>query len=502
MQDNHDDNPSRFATRPRLARTRFVELNPARQATGVQATPGELHVEQKGNRASETGKITQKQTALPFRRGAKAPREPLAISTQNQSTSHLMQLSGMIRPPRKPGTTLPLGLPEGEEDGYWPLGIQQIGPLPIAHLYGRGPFGRTLPTAVPLVMPETTSQPTAQKESFWKGLLLSPVFKIVLGLLSGISLLLLVWPFINLSQVLQTAGSHLNLAPAILAGIVYLSAHTLRGLRWKLFLGSRSKFSWLRVMQLSHTATLLNFLLPLNTGEAAKILVLKRLARVPFNQSLPTIAQDKTFDLVVSLLIISVTPVLGVQMNPQLWLVFSVASVLLFLLILLTCLAARHRPLAFHLLQKTFTSFPKTISHRIESFIAGIIDALLASLIHPTVFLSALLLTSLAAVCNGLFFIFAFQIIGFPLPLSSALLGYAIYTLFFIVPTPPGQLGSNEIVGLLIFGGLLHLPGNDIIAMAIFSHLWIALIIISMGMVSLKSLDLTIVSALQVPEEK
>ena len=32
-----------------------------------------------------------------------------------------------------------------------------------------------------------------------------------------------------------------------------------------------------------------------------------------------------------------------------------------------------------------------------------------------------------------------------------ALYGYTFYNLAFILPTPPGQVGSNEVIGLLIF---------------------------------------------------
>src|SRR6266446_10914511 len=63
----------------------------------------------------------------------------------------------------------------------------------------------------------------------------------------------------------------------------------------------------------------------------------------------------------------------------------------------------------------------------------------------------------------------------------TAIFGYTIYNLFFILPTPPGQLGSNEAVGLLVFAGLLHLSPNVVTAMIIFSHPWAAILMCTAG---------------------
>jgi hypothetical protein len=59
------------------------------------------------------------------------------------------------------------------------------------------------------------------------------------------------------------------------------------------------------------------------------------------------------------------------------------------------------------------------------------------------------------------------------------------------LPNPPAQVGSNEAVGLLVFAGLLHLPAEKVVAMFVFSHLWLALIMSVTGMACLSSLGLT-----------
>src|SRR6185437_12340206 len=162
MQYN-DDKSLRSATRPRLARTRIVGIEPAQQTTGPLPNTDNLGMERAGDIADQPTTVTSKSQILAVSKAVRL-RLPAFFAESNwnapvedQSTAHLMQLSGMMRPVRAVGTitgVLPTpAAASADEDGYWPLGIQQTGPLPIRNLYGREPFGRSLPQAVQIVMP-------------------------------------------------------------------------------------------------------------------------------------------------------------------------------------------------------------------------------------------------------------------------------------------------------------------------------------------------------------
>ncbi len=407
-----------------------------------------------------------------------------------------------MRAVRAPGSsTTPLPIPDAaapvEEDGYWPLGIQQSGPLPIRNLYGREPFGRALPHAVPLVMSDhaETAQP------LWQRVLRAPAFKISLGSLIGLLLLFLVSRFIDLQQTLLILQAHLiteqGIGLALLAGIAYLAGHSIRGVRWKLFLNPIGQINTLKAIELYQIAIFLNFLLPMRAGEAARSLALKRIANIPISKSLPTVAMDKALDLVPALVIMALVPVLGIHMDLQLWLILGLASAVLLCLIVFSALSAWKRAFAVGLLRKSLGLLPAALSHKIEGFATGFVDALLAGASRPLIFLPALLLTCLAVLCDGLFVALAFWAIGFPISFGAALFGYAVYALFAILPTPPGQVGINQVAGLLVFGGLLSLSGNSVIAMSIFAHLWTALLMTAAGLSCLKALGLTISSAIR-----
>lgn len=510
MQYN-DEKPLKPVTRPRLARTRFVGLEPTQQTTGPLPNTDHLGKDPAGDITDQpTSSITNKAQILATRDAAR-PRFPSFLREsnwnaplENQSTAHLMQLSGMMRQVRAPGSsTAPLPVPaSAEEDGYWPLGIQQVGPLPIRNLYGREPFGRTLPQAATLILPGNADQ----AQPLWRKVLDAPAFKASLGLLAGLALLFLVSRFIDFARAMQIAGTHLatlqGIALALLAGIVYLTSYSLRGVRWKLFLNPAGRVSTLKVIELYQVATFLNFLRPMRAGEAARSLALKRIASIPISKSLPTVAMDKVLDIVAALVLLLLFPFLGIRMNLQLWLVFGLACVVVAGLIIFIGLMVWKRPLAIGLLQKSLSRLPKSMGARLEGFVTGFVDSLFAAASRPVIFVPALLLTGLAVLCDGLFALLAFNVIGFPISFGTVLFGYAAYNLFSILPTPPGQFGSNEVFGLLVFGALLSLPGNDVLAMYIFSHLWIALIMAITGPACLKAPGLTITSALSARNER
>jgi len=138
---------------------------------------------------------------------------------------------------------------------------------------------------------------------------------------------------------------------------------------------------------------------------------------------------------------------------------------------------------------------------KIEGFATGFVDSLLLGASRPKIFIPAVLLTCVAVIFDGLFAMLAFRTIGFPISFGTAIFGYSVYNMFYILPTPPGQIGSNEFVGLLVFHVLLGLPASKVTAMFVFSHPWATLLMTITGMACLSALGLTISSAMKVQNE-
>jgi len=431
----------------------------------------------------------------------------LDTDISDQITAHLMQLSGRIpatpvlKQPQQNHWNTPNHNNLDAEDGYWPDGIQQTGPLPVVNLYGNEPFGQTLP--LPLVKPAGPKQ--TKQQPAWKAVLGSPAAKITIGLLVGIGLLFLVSRFVDLPATIhiikQSLSTPRGIILGLLSGVAFLIAFSIRGIRWKLFLNPIGRVSTFKVIQLFMVGIFLNFLLPIRGGEVAKSLMLKRVANIPISRSLPTVAMDKALDLMPALFIMAIVPLLGVQMDIKLWIVLGTVGGLLICLIFFVILAAWKRTAAIGLLHKMTLLLPKAIGNKIEGFAAGFVDALLMGASRPRIFVPAILLTCVAVIFDGLFAMLAFWTIGFPISFGTAIFGYTVYNMFYILPTPPGLVGSSEAIGVLVFSGLLHLPADKVTAMFVFSHPWAALIMCVTGMVCLSALGLTLSSAMKVQTE-
>jgi uncharacterized protein (TIRG00374 family) len=346
----------------------------------------------------------------------------------------------------------------------------------------------------------------ARPQSKWKALLHAPATKIIIGLMIGIGLLFLTAQFVNLPKTLgilqETLTTPQGLGLALLSGIAFLTAFAIRGLRWKLFLNPIGRISTVKAIQLFLIGIFLNFLLPVRGGEVAKSLMLKRLTGIPVSQSLPTVAMDKSLDLLPALFIMTLVPLLGIQMDIKLWLILAMVGGLLIGLIFLTGLAVWKRTTAIKLLHKITGILPKAIGSKIQGFATGLVDALLTAASQPKIFLPAFLLTVIAISFDGLFAMLAFWTIGLHISFGTAIFGYTVYNMFYILPTPPGQVGSNEAVGVLVFSGFLHLNQSGVLAMFVFSHPWAALLMCSTGTLSLSSLGLTISSAIKGADER
>jgi len=351
-------------------------------------------------------------------------------------------------------------------------------------------------------------RPPAQMQPKWKAILYAPATKVGIGLIIGIGLLLLTAQFVNIPKTLHTLQETLTtpqgIALALLSGVAFLIAFAIRGVRWKLFLNPIGKVSTLKAIQLFLIGTFLNFLLPVRGGEVAKSLMLKRITGIPVSQSLPTVALDKSLDLLPAPFIMALVPFLDIQMDIRLWLMLATVSGLLIGLIFFTSLAAWKRTAATMLLQKVTGILPRSIRGKIAGSATGFVDSLLAGVSQPKVLLPAALLTVTAVIFDGLFAMLSFWTVGLHIPFGTAIFGHTVYNMFYILPTPPGQVGSSEAVGVLVFSGLLHLNRSSVLAMSVFSHPWAALLMCSVGMLSLSALGMTISSAtkLQKDEER
>ncbi len=428
------------------------------------------------------------------------------LDLSSMGTMKLMQLSGVLRAVRVPeqqsATSSARSFLNGSTPGTRVTGQQAriLPTLPTQPLPGNvlTPSWIALPSTPP-------STPVLQANSSPKKTLLqSPIVKMLLGGVVGIALLFLVAHFVNFPATIAVLRQHLatprGILYALLASTAFITAFSIRASRWRLFLRPITSISPIKAIQIYWIGIFINVLLPIQGGEVAKSLLLKRITGTPVSQSLPTVAMDKSLDLMPALFILAIVPFIpGIHMSLVLWFILALVSSILIGVIIVVGLAAWNRAFAVVFIRIMLRPVPKKIGQKIESFATGFVDALLASASRPKTFLPALLLTCLALCCDGLFAMFAFWTVGVYMNFGQAIFGYTTFNMFTILPTPPGQVGSNEAIGTLVFGGLLGFNKTGVLAMFVFSHPLTALIMLTLSMTSLAALGLNLSSALKAP---
>ena len=409
------------------------------------------------------------------------------------STVRLMQLSGMMQAISKPMPVVKAPQRKLNNTSTPPTGYR----LSQAELLERI-------STMPLIaaIPVRPTQVAARPVPAWKAVLEHPFSKTVLGLLVGVVTILLLSRLINFKATLAVLQQHLTTPAGIIhAGIgavAFALAFTLRGARWKLFLNRICNVSVFKVIRIYWIGVFINFLLPVQGGEFAKSIMLKKVAGIPISQSLPIVAMDKALDLMPVLVIIAITPLIpGIHMNITLLLVMYLVASILITLMIVVALTWWKRESALKLIHFFLRPVPKRIGAQIEGFGMGFVDSLIEGLKRPKSFIPAALLTALAILCEGVLAWQVAQAVGMTtMGLGIATFGYTIFTMFSILPTPPAQVGTSEGAKIIVFSSLLGFNKNSVLGMSLISHVIGTLLMTVIGLASMWSLGLTLESVL------
>jgi uncharacterized protein (TIRG00374 family) len=327
----------------------------------------------------------------------------------------------------------------------------------------------------------------------------APVLRIAVGLVIGLLFVLAFIRLVDFHSVFPHLA-HLSVGLALLSGAVFLSAYVVRALRWRLFL-SPYQVSIRRVVAIYQVAIFINWLLPLRAGELAKCLMLRRLNAVPVSHSLPAVTMDKAMDLIPAVGLLAVLPFLPLHLSRPLWLLLLLMLWALAVGVLVLGLAAWRRHRVLNLLTwLTVTRLPGSLRNRVELFIARFLDALLALAARPRLLLAATAYTAVAVLLDALFCFLAFRAVGSHVAFPVVLYGFTFFNLAFILPTPPGQIGSNELIGLLVFSGMLRINRSAVAALFLFAHPWTALLMTISGILLLSAMGFTLRTAFALTE--
>jgi uncharacterized protein (TIRG00374 family) len=279
--------------------------------------------------------------------------------------------------------------------------------------------------------------------------------------------------------------------------VAFLGAYVVRALRWRCLLRPHV-VSVRRVVAIYQVAIFVNWLLPIRAGELAKSVLLRRTDGIPVSSSLATVSIDKAMDMLPAVALLAILPFAGVHLSHVLWvlLVFALGVVGLGAVGLALVTLQRDRTMAV-ISRALVAVLPARVYSRIEFFVARFVDTLVALVRQPRLLLAAVAYTTVAVGLDALYCLLAFKAVGVPISLSVVLYGYTLFNLAYMLPTPPGQIGSNEVIGLLIFAGVFGVDRAGVGAMFVFSHPLSAILMATSGLLCLSAMGLTLRSTLR-----
>ena len=269
--------------------------------------------------------------------------------------------------------------------------------------------------------------------------------------------LLLLWLWlrtVSLTEVMSHARVH-SWWPVVLMIVLFLITSLIRARRWLLLLRPLAPVGMVRAFAMNSAGGLLNYVLPIRSGDAARAWWLWRRHRVPAGSALATIVIDKTCDLAavaVVLAILEVVALTGIVSTPRGLLGAAALAVALLAAVLGTALLGPR--LARSWLAR------RLLPARIASSVAGQAFAFRAGargLWTPKLAWRLAALTVLALVIDAFNFTLLFAAVGISVPALKAMAAYPALLLSFAVPAGPSYVGNLEVAGSLVLGGGLGL---------------------------------------------
>ena len=297
----------------------------------------------------------------------------------------------------------------------------------------------------------------------------------------GLALLWLWLRTVSLPEVVSHARVHSWWAVALMLGL-FLVTSVIRARRWLLLLRPLAPVGMVRAFAMNAAGGLLNYVLPIRSGDAARAWWLWRRHRVPAGSALATIVIDKACDLAAVAVVLAALEVIALTgaLNAPRGLL-GAAALAIALLGAVSGTALLGPRIARSRLAR------RVLPARIASGLAGQAFAFRAGargLWTPELAIRLGALTVVALAIDAFTFTLLFTAVGVDVPLPKAMAAYPAILLSFAVPAGPGYLGNLEVAGSLVLGGGLGLASSVAAGAIVLYHAITAANALALGLLS------------------
>jgi glycosyltransferase 2 family protein len=304
-----------------------------------------------------------------------------------------------------------------------------------------------------------------------------------LGLQTGFGLALLyLWlRTVSLPEIVAHARVH-SWWPVVLMVLLFLVTSVIRARRWLLLLRPLAPVGMVRAFAMNAAGGLLNYVLPIRSGDAARAWWLWRRHRIPAGSALATIVIDKACDLAAVAVVLAALEVVAVTGDVDAPRGLAGAAALAIALLAAVLGTALLGPR----LARSATA-RRLLPARFASALAGQAFAFRAGargLWTPQLAARLAGLTALALVIDAFNFTLLFAAVGVDVPPLKAMAAYPALLLSFAIPAGPGYLGNLEVAGSLVLGGGLGLASAVAAGAIVLYHAITALNALALGLLS------------------
>jgi len=267
--------------------------------------------------------------------------------------------------------------------------------------------------------------------------------------------LLAAWLWVvDLRAVGQTLGQarwgHILLA----AGVSIISTW-IRAARWRAILRPVALVPRLDVWLISLASSLISFLIPLRTGELARTLFLKQRHTIPISASLPTVAVDRSLDLLAVLVIGAVGALSGLRVAGVMSTALALGAALFMAFAGFVVLAIFSQERVLALVDRFLPrSLGDPLRQRLLGILRGLLEGFTAIGRTPRALIGLIGFSFVANLIDAGVLMILFAGLGTVVSPLVVMTGFALFSITFLIPSAPGYVGSMEAFGSLIFGAL------------------------------------------------
>jgi uncharacterized protein (TIRG00374 family) len=309
----------------------------------------------------------------------------------------------------------------------------------------------------------------------------------VIQLLVGLILIGFWLHVIDVSEVWMLI-KQVNVTLMAIGLFFFTLSYFIRSFRWHTILRQVRHVPVWTAFKVFMAGNLVNYLIPIRIGELAKSLLLKKMKGVRVAQSLPTVFFDKIADLFPIVPILVVLILLPIRFTPVLWTITITVFLLFFAALFVFYMSMRYNKAFTRLFMLLFFWMSPSLKKSIEDFLSRFFVGFSVMSQHPLALVWIAALTMLAVLSDTFYFWLVFLAFGHTINFFIVMLGYTLLGLSFILPTPPGHIGSNEVVLLLIFTVVFGVDKNLVSAVTALVHFLTGAIVIIIGLYAFSSL--------------